>query len=83
MFLNQHDDREGEGDKKWADNRGRGRGTFQRGRGRFLHRKSGTSPKWTHDMFQGSGEEGELQDDDSETEHKEENKMSATAATEQ
>ncbi|KAK1156838.1 thyroid hormone receptor-associated protein 3-like isoform X1 [Acipenser oxyrinchus oxyrinchus] len=78
-----HDDREGEGDKKWADNRGRGRGTFQRGRGRFLHRKSGTSPKWTHDMFQGSGEEGELQDDDSETEHKEENKMSATAATEQ
>ncbi|KAG2460834.1 M3K5 kinase, partial [Polypterus senegalus] len=62
-----HDNREGEGEKKWLENRGRGRGTFQRGRGRFMFKKSGstTSPKWAHDMFQGSGEEGELHDEDS------------------
>ncbi|KAJ8289271.1 hypothetical protein COCON_G00019300 [Conger conger] len=35
-----HDDREGEGDKKWLDNRGRGRGNFLRGRGRFILRKA-------------------------------------------
>ncbi|XP_064205970.1 thyroid hormone receptor-associated protein 3 isoform X2 [Anguilla rostrata] len=72
-----HDDREGEGDKKWLDNRGRGRGNFVRGRGRFIFRKAAptsNSPKWTHDKFQGSGEEGELRDEDSEQDHKEEDK---------
>lgn len=38
----------------WAK-RGRGRGTFQRGRGRFNFKKSGSSPKWTHDKYQGDG----------------------------
>uniref|UniRef100_A0A8D0G3Z6 Thyroid hormone receptor associated protein 3 n=1 Tax=Sphenodon punctatus TaxID=8508 RepID=A0A8D0G3Z6_SPHPU len=57
-----HDDREGEGGEKWG-NRGRGRGTFPRGRGRFMFRKSSTSPKWAHDKF--SGEEGEIEDDES------------------
>ncbi|XP_028675669.1 thyroid hormone receptor-associated protein 3 isoform X3 [Erpetoichthys calabaricus] len=77
-----HDNREGEGEKKWLENRGRGRGTFQRGRGRFMFKKSGstTSPKWAHDMFQGSGEEGELHDEDSEVDDKEEKKSSSTVA---
>ncbi|XP_042295169.1 thyroid hormone receptor-associated protein 3 isoform X2 [Sceloporus undulatus] len=64
-----HDDREGEGGEKWA-NRGRGRGIFPRGRGRFLYRKSSTSPKWAHDKF--SGEEGEIEDDESGAENREE-----------
>ncbi|XP_039596410.1 thyroid hormone receptor-associated protein 3 isoform X3 [Polypterus senegalus] len=77
-----HDNREGEGEKKWLENRGRGRGTFQRGRGRFMFKKSGstTSPKWAHDMFQGSGEEGELHDEDSDVDDKEEKKSSSTVA---
>uniref|UniRef100_A0A672HKZ9 Thyroid hormone receptor-associated protein 3-like n=1 Tax=Salarias fasciatus TaxID=181472 RepID=A0A672HKZ9_SALFA len=62
-----HDDRDGE--KTWMDNRGRGRGLFPARRGRFVYRKGGSSPKWTHDMFQG-GEEGELPDDGLEAEHK-------------
>lgn len=62
-----HDDRDGE--KTWVDNRGRGRGSFPTRRGRFVYRKGGSSPKWTHDMFQG-GEEGELGDDGIEVEHK-------------
>ncbi|KAM4630620.1 thyroid hormone receptor-associated protein 3b isoform 2-T2 [Polymixia lowei] len=63
-----HDDRDGE--KTWVDTRGRGRGTFPARRGRFVYRKGGSSPKWTHDMYQGS-EEGELGDDNMELEHKE------------
>uniref|UniRef100_A0A8C7ZMR2 Thyroid hormone receptor associated protein 3b n=1 Tax=Oryzias sinensis TaxID=183150 RepID=A0A8C7ZMR2_9TELE len=63
-----HDDRDGE--KTWIDNRGRGRGSFLPRRGRFVYRKGGSSPKWTHDMFQG-GEEGELVDDGGEGEQKE------------
>uniref|UniRef100_A0A8D2BAJ6 Bcl-2-associated transcription factor 1 n=1 Tax=Sciurus vulgaris TaxID=55149 RepID=A0A8D2BAJ6_SCIVU len=38
----------------WAK-RGRGCGTFQRDRGRFNFKKSGSSPKWTHDKYQGDG----------------------------
>ncbi|KAM8790037.1 thyroid hormone receptor-associated protein 3 [Rhynchonycteris naso] len=63
-----HDDREGEGSEKWGG-RGRGRGAFPRGRGRFMFRKSSTSPKWAHDKF--SGEEGEIEDDESGTENRE------------
>nr|XP_003415546.1 thyroid hormone receptor-associated protein 3 [Loxodonta africana] len=64
-----HDDREGEGSEKWVS-RGRGRGAFPRGRGRFMFRKSSTSPIWAHDKF--SGEEGEIEDDESGTEIREE-----------
>ncbi|KAG8588405.1 hypothetical protein GDO81_005968 [Engystomops pustulosus] len=64
-----HDDREGENEEKWV-NRGRGRASFPRGRGRFLFRKPGTSPKWAHDKF--SGEEGEIEEDDSGSENKDE-----------
>ncbi|XP_036600201.1 thyroid hormone receptor-associated protein 3 [Trichosurus vulpecula] len=64
-----HDDREGEGSEKWVS-RGRGRGAFPRGRGRFMFRKSSTSPKWAHDKF--SGEEGEIEDDESGAENREE-----------
>ncbi|XP_070777484.1 thyroid hormone receptor-associated protein 3b [Enoplosus armatus] len=63
-----HDDRDGE--KTWIDNRGRGRGSFPPRRGRFVYRKGGSSPKWTHDMFQG-GEERELGDDNIEVDRKE------------
>ncbi|XP_060609402.1 bcl-2-associated transcription factor 1 isoform X1 [Anolis sagrei] len=48
-----HDDRD-DGVDYWAK-RGRGRGIFQRGRGRFNFKKSGSSPKWTHDKYQGDG----------------------------
>uniref|UniRef100_A0AAY4DRH1 Thyroid hormone receptor-associated protein 3 n=1 Tax=Denticeps clupeoides TaxID=299321 RepID=A0AAY4DRH1_9TELE len=66
-----HDDRDGE--KKWLDARGRGRGnTYSRGRG-FVFRKGDNSPKWTHDMFQGS-EEGALADDSADLNHKDEDK---------
>ncbi|XP_066431064.1 thyroid hormone receptor-associated protein 3 isoform X3 [Eleutherodactylus coqui] len=64
-----HDDREGENEEKWV-NRGRGRASFTRGRGRFLFRKPGTSPKWAHDKF--SGEEGEIEEDESGAENKDE-----------
>lgn len=75
FFLSQHDDRDGE--NKWVDTRGRGRGgPYPRGRG-FVFRKGsggGSSPKWTHDMFQGS-EEGELGDSNgSDANHKDEDK---------
>lgn len=63
-----HDDRDGE--KSWMDNRGRGRGSFPPRRGRFVYRKGGSSPKWTHDMFQG-GEGAGLADDGGEAELKE------------
>ncbi|XP_039384600.1 bcl-2-associated transcription factor 1 isoform X3 [Mauremys reevesii] len=56
-----HDDRD-DGVDYWAK-RGRGRGTFQRGRGRFNFKKSGSSPKWTHDKYQGDG----LVEDEEET----------------
>ncbi|XP_075059268.1 bcl-2-associated transcription factor 1 isoform X2 [Mixophyes fleayi] len=48
-----HDDRD-DGVDYWA-RRARGRGNFQRGRGRFTFKKSGGSPKWTHDKYQGDG----------------------------
>ncbi|XP_044143634.1 thyroid hormone receptor-associated protein 3 isoform X2 [Bufo gargarizans] len=64
-----HDDREGENEEKWV-NRGRGRANFTRGRGRFLFRKPGASPKWSHDKF--SGEEGEIEEDESGAENKDE-----------
>ncbi|XP_062980701.1 bcl-2-associated transcription factor 1 isoform X2 [Elgaria multicarinata webbii] len=56
-----HDDRD-DGVDYWAK-RGRGRGIFQRGRGRFNFKKSGSSPKWTHDKYQGDG----LVEDEEET----------------
>ncbi|KAJ1154777.1 hypothetical protein NDU88_007520 [Pleurodeles waltl] len=64
-----HDDRD-DGVDYWA-NRGRGRGTFQRGRGRFTFKKSGSSPKWTHDKYQG---DGLVEDEDESMENDEERK---------
>ncbi|XP_034017174.1 thyroid hormone receptor-associated protein 3b isoform X2 [Thalassophryne amazonica] len=72
-----HDDRDGE--KTWIDNRGRGRGSFPTRRGRFVYRKGGSSPKWTHDMFQGT-EEGELGDDGLEVEPKETKSVEASTS---
>ncbi|XP_062322434.1 thyroid hormone receptor-associated protein 3 isoform X4 [Osmerus eperlanus] len=61
----QHDDRDEEGNRRWFDNRGRGRGYFPRARGRFLVRKgppgtsSNGSPRWSHDKFLGTREVGQ------------------------
>ncbi|KAK1789406.1 hypothetical protein P4O66_015334 [Electrophorus voltai] len=83
----QHDDRDREGEMKWADGRGRGRGLYPRGRGSFTVRRAsgsggaGGSPKWTHDMFQGTTEEGELPDDGSELTHKDEDKAADSTAS--
>lgn len=68
VFFLQHDDRDGE--KTWVDNRGRGRGSFPARRGRFVYRKGGSSPKWTHDMFQG-GDDGGLGDENIDIDRKE------------
>lgn len=64
---------------KWVDTRGRGRGNFPRSRGTFIIRKSSGSPKWTHDMFQGNAEEGELGDGSSE--HKDDEKSGESPAS--
>ncbi|XP_049641815.1 thyroid hormone receptor-associated protein 3-like [Suncus etruscus] len=64
-----HDDREGEGSEKWVS-QGQGRGAFPLGQGQFMFWKSTTSPKWAHDKF--SGEEGEIEDDESGPENREE-----------
>ncbi|XP_070691629.1 thyroid hormone receptor-associated protein 3 isoform X3 [Pempheris klunzingeri] len=71
-----HDDRDGEADHRWVDNRGRGRGSFTRGRGRFIIRKATggpntDSPKWAHDKFFVNGEQGGEQEDETEQDHKE------------
>ncbi|XP_025943213.1 bcl-2-associated transcription factor 1 isoform X6 [Apteryx mantelli] len=70
-----HDDRD-DGVDYWAK-RGRGRGTFQRGRGRFNFKKSGSSPKWTHDKYQGDGiveDEEETMENNEEKERRKEEK---------
>ncbi|XP_067457023.1 thyroid hormone receptor-associated protein 3 isoform X2 [Thunnus thynnus] len=72
-----HDDREGEIECKWMDNRGRGRGNFSRGRARFIIRKATAGPnskcsKWAHDKFHANGEQGGAQEEETEQDHKEE-----------
>ncbi|XP_037750770.1 bcl-2-associated transcription factor 1 isoform X4 [Chelonia mydas] len=71
-----HDDRD-DGVDYWAK-RGRGRGTFQRGRGRFNFKKSGSSPKWTHDKYQGDGlveDEEETMENNEEKDRRKEEKV--------
>lgn len=63
---------------KWLDTRGRGRGNYPRARGTFVVRKSGGSPKWTHDMFQGNVEEGEIEGG---SDHKEDDKSGENTAS--
>lgn len=75
LSFSQHDDRDGE--FKWVDNRGRGRGSFLRGRARFIIRKAtggpnSISPKWAHDKFQVNGEQGGEQEEETEQDHKDE-----------
>ncbi|XP_040900663.1 thyroid hormone receptor-associated protein 3 isoform X3 [Toxotes jaculatrix] len=70
-----HDDREREAECKWMDNRGRGRGSFSRGRARFIIRKATggsntNSPRWAHDKFQVNGEQGGTQEEETEQDHK-------------
>ena len=47
-----------------------GGGAFPLGQVRFMFQKSSTRPKVAHDKF--SGEEGEIEDDESGTENREE-----------
>lgn len=61
-FFLKHDNREEEKDLTWGENRGRGRGTFLRGRARFIIRKATGGPniasrKWAHDKFQVDGDQ--------------------------
>lgn len=80
-YLHDDRDRDRDGEGKWTEGRGRGRGLYPRSRGRFIYRKgAGSSPKWTHDMFQGSAEEGELPEDGAELNHKDEDKPADAAA---
>ncbi|XP_060906130.1 thyroid hormone receptor-associated protein 3 isoform X2 [Labrus mixtus] len=70
-----HDDRDGESEWKWVDSRGRGRGSFPRGRARFIIRKATGGPntsgqKWAHDKFQVNGEQGGKQEDKTTQDHK-------------
>ncbi|XP_078108539.1 thyroid hormone receptor-associated protein 3 isoform X1 [Sander vitreus] len=71
-----HDDREREAECKWLDNRGRGRGSFSRGRARFIIRKATgapntNSPKWAHDKFHINREQDNAQEEEIEPDHKE------------
>lgn len=72
-----HDDREAEREKKWLDNRGRGRGNILRGRGRFIVRRATINPninrslKWTHDKFQVNGTQADALEEDTEQGQKE------------
>lgn len=73
-FSHQHDDRDEETEFKWVDNRGRGRGSFPRGRARFIIRKATggpntNGPKWAHDKFQVNGEQGGKQEEETEQDH--------------
>lgn len=67
----QHSERDGEGERKLMNTRGSGRGNIVRGKGRFILRRAtntkttnNTSPKWAHDKFQATDDEGEQQGDD-------------------
>ncbi|XP_017949263.1 bcl-2-associated transcription factor 1 isoform X3 [Xenopus tropicalis] len=74
-----HDDRD-DGVDYWAK-RGRSRGNFQRGRSRFPFKKSGTSPKWTHDKYQGDDlleDEEEIMEERNKEEKLVENTWTAT-----
>lgn len=56
---------------------GRGRANIMRGKGRFILRRAtntkatnNTSPKWAHDKFQATDEEGEQHGEDVKQNHK-------------
>ncbi|XP_055067075.2 uncharacterized protein thrap3a isoform X2 [Misgurnus anguillicaudatus] len=72
-----HSERDGEGERKLTEVRGRGRGNILRGKGRFILRRAtgtnatnNTSPKWAHDKFQATDDEGEQQGEDVKQDHK-------------
>lgn len=75
LSHSQHDDRDEESECKWTDNRGRGRGSLTRGRARFLIRKATGGPniiypKWGLDKFQVNDEQGGMQREETEQDHK-------------
>ncbi|XP_056126825.1 thyroid hormone receptor-associated protein 3 isoform X1 [Rhinichthys klamathensis goyatoka] len=66
-----HSERDGVGERKLMNTRGSGRGNIVRAKGRFILRRAtntkttnNTSPKWAHDKFQATDDEGEQQGDD-------------------
>ncbi|XP_056617786.1 thyroid hormone receptor-associated protein 3 isoform X3 [Triplophysa dalaica] len=73
----QHSERDVEGERKLMQMQGRGRGNVMRGKGRFILRRAtntnatnNTSPKWAHDKFQPTDDEGEQQGEDVKQDHK-------------
>lgn len=73
----QHSERDGEGERKLMQMQGRGRGNVMRGKGRFILRRAtntnatnNTSPKWAHDKFQPTDDEGEQRGEDVKQDHK-------------
>ncbi|KAA0703504.1 Thyroid hormone receptor-associated protein 3 [Triplophysa tibetana] len=72
-----HSERDGEGERKLMQMQGRGRGNIIRGRGRFILRRAtntnatnNSSPKWAHDKFQPTDDEGEQHGEDVKQDHK-------------
>ncbi|XP_073782379.1 thyroid hormone receptor-associated protein 3 isoform X4 [Danio rerio] len=66
-----HSEKDLEAERKVMNSRGRGRGNIIRTKGRFLLRRAtnttnNTSPKWAHDKFQATDDEGEQQREDGE-----------------
>ncbi|XP_067304306.1 thyroid hormone receptor-associated protein 3 isoform X2 [Pseudorasbora parva] len=66
-----HSERDGQGERKQMNTRGFGRGNVVRAKGRFILRRAtntnntnNTSPKWAHDKFQATDDEGEQQGGD-------------------
>ncbi|XP_057196529.1 thyroid hormone receptor-associated protein 3 isoform X2 [Triplophysa rosa] len=72
-----HSERDGEGERKLMEIQGRGRGNIMRGKGRFILRRAtntnatnNPSPKWAHDKFQATDDEGEQHGEDVKQDHK-------------
>ncbi|XP_051576817.1 thyroid hormone receptor-associated protein 3-like isoform X2 [Myxocyprinus asiaticus] len=84
-----HSERDGDGERK-LETCGRGRGNILRAKGRFILRRAtnanntnNTSPKWTHDKFQATDDEGEQQGEDAEQDHKKRDSAGVSARMEQ
>ncbi|KAM4580494.1 uncharacterized protein thrap3a isoform 2-T3 [Odontesthes bonariensis] len=70
-----HDDRDGESECKWMDNRGQAQGSIPRGRTRFIVRKATgnaimNSSKWAFDKFQNNREHSGKEGKETEQDHK-------------
>ncbi|XP_052003273.1 thyroid hormone receptor-associated protein 3-like isoform X3 [Xyrauchen texanus] len=83
-----HSERDGDGERKF-ETRGRGHANILRAKGRFILRRATnanntnyTSPKWTHDKFQATDDEGEQLGEDTELDHKKKDSAGVSARME-